>query len=162
MESTENTEKQTVGSVALRWWHGIATDRGSRSNLRRASSPSEVMLQPAFYDLLGEAKRSDVQVNALRLACVAGVLAHIVTHDGSNSIGERCARVFSSGDSGDLRFRRLLALRGEREELFTSMVRLVRLLKGEGNVVDLADKVYWWNERARRDLGYDFYTNYRA
>ncbi len=156
----EREEKVTLGDVVVQWWARLDGDRAGRSALRRAATPSEVMLQPIFYDLLRAAKNSSLVVNPLRLAVVAGVIAHVTSHNDSATLGERCAQVFSDGPAGELRFRRILAISTDREELFSAMIRLVRLVKGELNVSDLAEKLYWWNDRARRGLGFDFYSNY--
>ena len=40
------------------------------------------------------------------------------------------------------------------------MLRLVRLLK-RVNVMDLAEAVYWWNDRVRKDWAVEYYSRAR-
>ena len=39
------------------------------------------------------------------------------------------------------------------------MIRIIRQLGGEVNVVDLAKTVYWWNEKTKKELAYAYYAN---
>jgi CRISPR system Cascade subunit CasB len=56
-----------------------------------------------------------------------------------------------------LRFRRLLKIQG-REELYPAMVRIVAMLGGSINLLSLANSVYWWNERTRKDWAFAYYS----
>jgi CRISPR system Cascade subunit CasB len=57
-----------------------------------------------------------------------------------------------------LRFRRLLSIENH-DELYQAMIRIIRLLDNNANIYDLAKKVYWWNEKTKKRLAYDYYAN---
>lgn len=138
--------------IVLKWWKGLENDRGGRAELRRAHNPTEVVFVPAYHRLYTEFGLPDKEA----LACVAGLCAHVKDHREG-----KFAEHMTEGDKpkvSPLRFRRLLAA-NEREELYHAMIRIIRLLGGKGNVVDLAKTVYWWNERTRKQLAYDYYAN---
>ena len=39
------------------------------------------------------------------------------------------------------------------------MIRLVRLLGGSVDIVSLANGIYWWNERTKKEWAYAYYEN---
>jgi len=57
----------------------------------------------------------------------------------------------------DLRFRRLLAI-DDRDKLYVSVIRIVRLLNGEADIPSLADGIYWWNDKTKNAWAYDYYS----
>ena len=49
-----------------------------------------------------------------------------------------------------MRFRQLLKIE-DTDKLYTTMIRLVRLLGGSvDDIVSLANGIYWWNERTKK------------
>jgi CRISPR system Cascade subunit CasB len=149
------------GTVLLAWWKGLESDRGERALLRRASNIAEVAFSPAYHRLLGRLKGETGAVNREALAAVAGLATHVKTH---TEIGGSVARQMATpkiGGSGarvsGLRFRRLLAV-SDRDELYPLLIRVVRLLDGNVNLLSLANGVYWWNESTRKQWAYDYYS----
>ena len=139
-------------NAVLKWWLGLENDRGGRAELRRAHNPTEVVFLPAYQRLNAMLNLPDKEA----LACVAGVCAHVKNHVDGEFTG-----YMSKGDKpivSPRRFRRLLAI-NDRTELYHAMIRVVRLLGGKVNVVDLAKTVYWWNEGTKKQLAYDYYAN---
>ena len=55
-----------------------------------------------------------------------------------------------------LRFRRLLKI-SDREELYQPLIRIVRLLGGQANILSLADDIYFWGENVRKNWAYAYY-----
>jgi CRISPR system Cascade subunit CasB len=56
----------------------------------------------------------------------------------------------------DLRFRRILRLE-EGDELYTTMIRVVRMLDDTVNVADLASSIFFWNEKTRKRWASQYY-----
>ncbi len=142
----------------LSWWSSLQEDTGGRAELRRAHNPTEVVFLPAYHRLYG--KIDPDNINREALACVAGLCAH-VKENREGKLAEQMAD-FKPGSKNSkissLRFRRFLTV-SDREELYLSMIRIIRQLGGAANVVDLAKTVYWWNEKTKKDLAYAYYAN---
>jgi len=162
---TEKSKKYLFGagddsaSTLLSWWKGLEHDRGERAILRRAKTPTEVVFSPAYHWLLGQLQQEGYKVNRESLAVAAGLAAHVKEDNEIKNMAEQMASIKASGSGArvsDLRFRRLLAV-NQREELYPLMLRVICLLDGKVNLVSLANAVYWWNERTRKDWAYDYY-----
>lgn len=145
--------------VLYEWWSGLDMSRGDRAALRHCHDVNEVAFTPSFHrlrkDLLGE-----FNVNPESLAAVAGVLSHVKNNDTGSDFAVQMATPPSGSSNArvsGLRFRRLLTIE-DRRELFTSMIRTVRLLDGTANLFDLADSIYRWNEFTKKRWAYDYYT----
>lgn len=145
-------------TILYEWWKGLEHDKGERAALRRARNPSEVVFSPACHRLLHQFQQKNYTVYREALAAVAGLAAHVKETVGG-SLAEQMASPRSSGGGArvsGLRFRRLLAI-DTREELYPLMIRVIRLLDGRVNVANLAQSVYWWNEKTRKQWAYDYY-----
>jgi len=138
--------------LVLKWWYGLENDKGGRAQLRRAANTSEVVFSPAYHRLYNEVSAADKE----RLALIAGLCAHI-----KDNSDVSFARQMAEGDKvSSLRFRRLLAI-NDRDELYHAMIRFIRMLGGVVNVCDLAKTVYWWNDKTKKRLAYDYYAQAR-
>ena len=94
------------------------------------------------------------------LAAVAGLAAHVKSHIDGGSIAQQMAAPKSPGAGArvsGLRFRRLLTV-SDRDELYPLLLRVVSLLDGHVNLVNLANSVFWWNDRTRKSWAYDYYA----
>jgi CRISPR system Cascade subunit CasB len=145
------------------WWNELKDRRGDRAGLRRAKSTLEVVLQPAFMNLMrsleeqqGTRINSDLQIQ--RLALIAGVLSG-VEQESDNTMAQLMAKPRSGGDMprvSALRFRRLLVIQ-DPEELLISWKRTLRLLDNKANIQDLVYRLIWWNDRTRREMALEYY-----
>ncbi len=154
----------------LVWWKELDNARGDRAALRHCHNPLEVAFEPAFHRLkmklepLGSIRPD--QMN--RLAIVAGVLSHVIpdSHEKNlqRSFAVQMARPPSKGSTrkkacvSDMRFRQLLKI-DNPDKLYTTMIRLVRLIGGSVDIVSLADGIYWWNEQTKKEWAYTYYEN---
>lgn len=139
----------------LKWWQELDNARGERAALRRCHETTEVVFNPAFHRL----RLGLNQFNPESLAVIAGVIAHVKSHDGSTHIAAQMAKSKAGSDSArvsELRFRRLLKIK-DRDELLGAMIRIVRLLDGNVNIASLANSIYWWNENVRKEWAYKYY-----
>ncbi|MDW7711432.1 MAG: type I-E CRISPR-associated protein Cse2/CasB [Deferrisomatales bacterium] len=150
--------------VLLVWWKGMDQDRGGRAELRRAATPTEVTFSPCFHRLLSRLLPEDDSPNAERatnLAAIAGLAAHVKTNEEGASFAEQMAARKAPGSKnakvGGLRFRRLLEV-SDVNELYPLLIRVVRLLDRRVNLVSLANAVFWWNEKSKRDWAYAYYA----
>lgn len=150
-------------SVLISWWTGLNEDRGGRAVLRRASTPSEVAFCGSFHRLLAKLREAGCPISNRQadwIAAVAGLVAHVKSHAGGASVAQQMATPKSPGAGGrvsGLRFRRVLAA-ADRDELYPLLIRVVRLLDGNVNVVNLAKSAFWWNERTKKEWAYDYYA----
>ena len=145
-------------TILVKWWQELENDRGSRALLRRASSSTEVVFSPAYHRLLNQLQQKNYTVYREALAVAAGLAAHVKDVALDRNLAQQMA-ASTDGDKAKvsgLRFRRLLAVE-QREELYPLMIRLIRLLDGRVNLMSLANAVYWWNEKVRKDWAYAYY-----
>jgi CRISPR system Cascade subunit CasB len=152
------TQNETAREALLSWWRELKEARGDLAELRRALNPVEIAFCPAFHRLL-HILRHVRKVSPNSLAVVAGVLAHVKEHDAGNSFPAQMASPKQPGGPArvsGLRFRRLLQI-GDRDELFLPLIRTIRLTEGRVNILSLADSIYFWGERVRRDWAYAYY-----
>lgn len=145
-----------------KWWTGLDERRGERAMLRRCHDTSEVVFNPAYHRLFRSLNQIGFnKINRESLALIAGVLSHVKTHSGSDSIARQIASPKVGGDKArvsGLRFRRLLKIKGEdKDELFSSMIGIVKLLDGNVNIHSLANSLYWWNNITKKQWAYDYY-----
>ncbi len=145
---------ETELEIVFKWWEKMNDDHGERAVLRRASKPAEVVFHRSFHELLNKFEKSGRE----NIACVAGLCSHIKENSGL-SFGQSMAEGLNPGEKSrisNLRFRRLLSI-NDKDELYHAMIRIIRSLGSRVNVRDMARIVYWWNERAKKDLAYEFY-----
>lgn len=154
-------DKESPETEALKgWWQWLDDNRGERAILRRCGTPTDVVFSPAYHRLRAAVRRFGF-VDDDGLALVAGLTARIKDDIGSGSIAEQMATAKSGSDAkarvSGLRFRRLLKVK-EREDLFSTMTRVIALLGGSVNMQSLAQGVYFWNDKTRKQWAFDYYS----
>ena len=144
----------------LSWWNsfqlrksGLGPSRsGWRAELRRAESPTDVLLSQGFRALYLDMTGTwwSKEENLLGLAAVAGIVVHIDVNDDSHSFAESCALLREGSDNPRVSEMRFAQLQKSRtlDELFTRMRRTIQLLRRKTSVVSTADSVlHWYRER---------------
>lgn len=152
-------EHDSPETLALaNWWQSLDNNRGDRAELRRCSTLVEVAFTPAYHRLRLAVVKFGL-VNADALAVVAGLAARVKRNIAGNTMAEQMAtgKVDGSARVSGLRFRRLLKVK-EREELFTAMGRVIALLGDAVNLQSLANSIYFWNDRTRKQWAFEYYT----
>lgn len=159
MTTLAKEKSNTKFAVALRqWWQELDDVRGDRAALRRCASLTEVMFVPAYHRLhavLAPHGRSD----RLGVAAIAGLASLVRQNRQDASLAQQMAKPKTGGSTArvsELRFRRLLKHQS-REELYPALARVVRSLDGDVNLLDLAESIYWWNDRTRQRWAFDYY-----
>ncbi len=141
-----------------RWWLTLNDNRGDRAELRRCSTLAEVAFTPTYHRLRLDLMKFGA-VNADALALVAGLVARVKSNLPGDTLAEQMAGGKSDGSArvSGLRFRRLLKVK-KREDLFTAMGRVIALLGGAVNLQSLANNLYYWNDRTRKQWAFEYYT----
>lgn len=147
--------------VALRhWWKGLEDDRSSRAMLRRCATLDDVVMSPAyqrFYRYMltrgWPAETSEWQKD--KLASIAGLAAWIKVDTNTNLPFDMSERDGDRSLVSELRFRALLKLE-TTEELFVGLRRTLPLIDGKTSVVQLANDVFWWNDKTRKHWAYAY------
>lgn len=141
---TENEVNQ------LRSWHAWLDDnRGDRAMLRRAQSPEDILLSPAFAHFLGRMPahwRDPAAMSLLDAAMLAAVLARVKTDDVKHSFATALAMPKESSSRAamsELRFQQLQKSRTP-EDFFRRLCRAITLLSGKVNIATLADNILQW------------------
>jgi CRISPR system Cascade subunit CasB len=142
------------------WWLALNDNRGDRAELRRCSTLAEVAFTPVYHRLRLDLIKFGA-VNADSLALVAGLAARVKSNIAGNTLAEQMASPKDSKEGkarvSGLRFRRLLKIK-EREGLFTAMGRVIALLGGGVNLNNLANSVYYWTDKTRKQWAFEYYT----
>jgi CRISPR system Cascade subunit CasB len=155
-----------VLQIIMNWWEKLQepANRGVRAELRRARSADDVALQGPYYALLAKIVAIEdlgMLKNSIpyRLPSVIGVLAHVKANNPDVKVAQAMGAKKKGSDQArvsDLRFRRILRLE-EGDELYTTMIRVVRMLDDTVNVADLASSIFFWNEKTRKRWASQYY-----
>ena len=145
------------GKVLFDWWKGLDEDRASRAVLRRASSPTEVALPPAYQRMCRRRGVLDwTEWQQDRFAVVVGVLAHIKSHDArppAKAMSQHSAAEDRPPVS-ELRFMRLLDA-PDSEALFSGVRRVLPLM-GSVDVIALANDLMFWGDAVKKRWAYGY------
>jgi CRISPR system Cascade subunit CasB len=151
------------------WWSDLQSDPGACAKLRRCHKPIEALALPATIDLMlrmGWKPPESDQYDwyGERIAAIAMVLAHV-----REDIEQPVARLLGDTRGGEKRllsqsrWERLSNVEGS-EDIATEFTRLVQMLGGTANVVDLALTMLTWdsekNHRAKQRWIYMYYGFY--
>lgn len=143
--------------VLVAWWRSLDDNRGDRAELRRCGTLAEVVFTPAYHRLRQAVSRYGA-VHDDGLAAMAGLAAKVKCNATDNTVAEQMAT--GKGDSArvsGLRFRRLLKVK-DQKELYTAFGRVIALLGGSVNLQSMAQSVYFWNDRTRKQWAFDYYS----
>ncbi len=146
-----------LGDVLQQWWTDLQGRNGDRAELRRAETVMDVILLPAFQRACIRFKPffKEEEQWEMRLAAVLGLMAHIrYTHP------EQALALQMAGNPpvvSELRFRRLI--QRDRADLYVSMIRVLRMLGNKANLHDVANSVYYWGDKVKRDWAFAYFPN---
>lgn len=158
MSSQIDFGKETdLGKKLKEWWSDLDNKKGERAELRRAKSINEVLLLPCFYRSLQNLQTNleghkDLWQSQEQWAMILGLLSHIDEIDETKSL----ARQMADKEFSELRFRRLIQC--DRDELYISLIRIIRLLKKRVNLYDLANSCYFWGDAIKQKWMFDYFT----
>ena len=135
----------------ISWWQQLQDNRGERAQLRRADSPNNALLTPAFAQFLRQMPGywgvdSGAGILLSDAALVATILAHVKEHVEDRSFAKALGipkEVGGKAVMSELRFQQLQKSRTE-DEFFLRMCRALALLDGKVNITSLADNILHW------------------
>jgi CRISPR system Cascade subunit CasB len=171
MSELNTAEKQ------LQSWHAwLDGNRSDRARLRRAESPEDILLTDAFFHFLEKMDQAlpnwSQQMPMLTSACIAGALSHVKTDK------QALSRIHNSKDNTDaarkiasfaeqlatppegknkapmseLRFQQLQKS-PTVDDFYRRLIRAIRLLDGNVNVVSLANDIIHWHQEFNQTFG---------
>lgn len=143
----------------LAWRKSIDEKPGERARLRRAESPDDVLLSEPFFNFLQKMPETWSEPGHLPAsALVAAVLAHANAHEkGQYETISFAAQLATPKDSGDkprmseLRFQQLQKSH-DPTELFRRLLRAVRMLDRNVNMLSLANDILHWMHEYRKGV----------
>lgn len=158
------TRDNAIGKALADWWKGLEEDRASRAILRRAASPTEVVLSAPYQHLYRSLRAmgwnpDDKPWLDDKLATAVGLLVHVKTDSpgltvpkamGHNKAGEGSPAV------SELRFLRLLDSR-DLDGLYGSLRRVLPLMEHKVDVLLLTNDVLFWGDEVRKRWAYAYY-----
>lgn len=151
------TGDEEARKILMTWWSGLSDRRGDRADLRRTASPDEALFVPAYHHLRGSLLSAGYSVNADALGAVVGLAARV-----KDNVQCPFAKQMSVPPGKDrpmvseLRFRRLLETKTQKE-LYPLLGRVLSLLSGTADLLDLAESIYCWNDSTRKRWAMDYY-----
>lgn len=159
MSTDVSFDSKDVQTALRRWWEGLAENRGDRAELRRCESIDRVLLSEAYHKLRKRLSEKGLQVSDDQMGAVAGLLAHVQEHaPEKTSLAAQMAGGDDTPPVSGLRFRRLLR-RENREDLYRSMIRIVRLLDRRVHIYSLAADIYYWGPSVRKQWAQQYYDH---
>lgn len=147
----------STGIVLKSWFEDLG--KGEKAALKRCSSLEEIALTAPFHAL--RIRLSGYPVDPSRLALVVALSAYVKKDRDSERIAVQMAKDRAGKGReplSDLRFRKLLAIE-DRNDLYHTMIRIIRMLSGEVNLLSLADAMYWWNISVKKQFASDYYEH---
>ncbi len=156
---TRFADNPEAAKILHQWWDDLNDHRGDRAALRRCRDLTEIFFIPAYHHLYHDLAKQG-WTNKEGVAAVAGLASHVKVDAAKPNFATQMAESKQGGSNArisGLRFRRLLKIQN-REDLYITLTRIIRLLGGTANLNSLADSAYWWNERTRKDWAFDYYA----
>jgi CRISPR system Cascade subunit CasB len=157
---------------ALQSWHAWLDDnRGDRARLRRAESPEDILLTDAFFHFLAKMPEQWQQSKPmLTSASIAGALSQVKTNKQTPSklynskatdapkktasFAEQLATPpegKSKAPMSELRFQQLQKS-PTTDDFYRRIIRAIRLLDGNVNIVSLANDIIHWHREFEHQL----------
>jgi CRISPR system Cascade subunit CasB len=148
------------------WWSDLQSDPGARARLRRCRKPIEALAQPATIELMLRMGWKPPELDRYdwygeRIAAIAMVLAHVREHS-ERPVARLLGATYGLDKPilSNLRWERLSNAEGH-EEIATQFTRVIQMLGGTANVVDLAFAMRTWdsdtNHRAKQRWIYAYF-----
>ncbi|MBG0774935.1 MAG: type I-E CRISPR-associated protein Cse2/CasB [Desulfovibrionaceae bacterium] len=173
-------EREEFQKTFRKWWKSVsgfreasadqeeereAPDRGMRAELCRAKSPLEVCMTAAFggglLPLLEARGIGVAEAELVPLAMLAGIGAHVRTPVEGTPFARLMAAPAREGGGtaavAPARFRKLLRIQ-EPDDLYTMLVRLVKMTGQRTNFKSLAWACFKWDDATRVEWAKNYYN----
>ena len=154
----------------LEWWGGLKQNKGARAELRRSKNLQDIQTtsayQRCYWAVMKHFAQGKWKPNKKQMAIIVGLSAYVEDNDtekktdqGEHQEHDYLGYQISRGDKpklSELRFRRLLKIK-DREKLFRFLIQIIRLLDKKVNLLDLLRIAYYWGDKTRTNLAYQYY-----
>ncbi|NOY63566.1 MAG: type I-E CRISPR-associated protein Cse2/CasB [Gammaproteobacteria bacterium] len=158
-----------VGKLLAEFWQQLQKNPGTRAELRRCKDISEVMMTPAYHHFCQRIKPLMAEAHDWQssFAALIGLLSHLKSEKvlekskgSKSSYAALCALAMAKPQGerpqvSELRFRRLL--QRDRSDLYPAMIRVIRMLDGNVNLYGLAESVYYWGDRIKKEWAFAYF-----
>jgi len=153
-----------------RWHRRLDDNRGDRARLRRAERPEDVLLTEAFFNFIKRMPERWRSPNALfTSATIAGLLSHVKADRQTasrrqkpkdakkprkmTSFAEQLATSAKGAKApmSELRFQQLQKSR-TTDDFYRHVLRAIRLLGGQVNIISLADDIIHWHKEFNNQI----------
>lgn len=157
MEKSKNRflKDSAARDSLLEWWKWLDDNRGDRARLRRVESPDDVLLTSAFSRFLDEMPDDwSVSGQLPASALVAAIIAQVKENVPSPSFAAQLATPKEGGDKprmSELRFQQLQKSQ-DPTEFYRRLLRAVRILDSNVNILSLADDILHWMHEYRKGV----------
>jgi len=139
----------------LEWWEWLDDNRGDRARLRRVESPDDVLMTSAFSRFLTEMPDDWSESGQLPAsALVAAIVAQVKENVTSPSFAAQLATPKDGGDKprmSELRFQPLQKSQ-DPTEFYRRLLRAVRILDCNVNILSLTDDILHWMHEHRKGV----------
>lgn len=172
-QSNYFSSKHPVGEFLLDWHDSLRDARkADRAELKRCKTLEKIQQSSAFqrcyWQLINKFEKPP---SKKQLALILGIAAHVRENiafketDGKkiqNKFGCQLAKGSNLNkgkekpEVSELRFRRLLRI-NDRERLFPYLCSLIRFLDGKVNLLALQELGFYWGDKAKTRLAYEYY-----
>ncbi|MDD2773415.1 MAG: type I-E CRISPR-associated protein Cse2/CasB [Elusimicrobiales bacterium] len=170
------SELNVAEKKALKDWHDWLDDnRGDRARLRRAENPEDILLTDAFFHFLHRMDQAtpnwSQNMPMLTSACMAGSLAQVKTdkltpsrlYNNKETDAPKKMAGFaeqlatppegkSKAPMSELRFQQLQKS-PTVDDFYRRIIRAIRLLDGNVNLVSLANDIIQWHQEFNKPIG---------
>jgi len=149
-------EKEQSDLIA---WHGsLDSNRGERARLRRAENSDDILLTSAFFHFLQKVPdKFPEKLSEERRLFVSAVLAGLLSHVKPNNTTLRFAQQLATPIDGkkapmsELRFQQLQKSQ-TTDDFYRRIIRAIRLLGGNVNIISLANDIIHWHQEYEHQL----------
>ncbi len=162
-----------VGEFLLDWHDSLSnTRKADRAELKRCKTLEQIQQSSAFQRCYWQLiKKFEKPPSKQQLALIQGIAAHVRENIAFNEKDGKTTQIKfgyqlakgSNLDKGkekpevsELRFRRLLRI-NDRERLFPYLCSLIRFLDGKVNLLTLQELGFYWGDKAKTRLAYEYY-----
>lgn len=162
MTQIEFLQDEKARDILIKWRKDLSRHTADRAELRRARNTLDIAQVGFFHLLIRWLREEGYEVtfyNREALAVAAALVARIKTHSKSGRFAEQMSRKRKGSPIiSKMRLRRILAA-DDLEDLLKELSSAIRIMGERGNIIDLADSVIHWGDRARRNWLYSYHGN---
>jgi len=148
-------------SNLIAWHDSLDSNRSERARLRRAETSEDILLTNAFFHFLQKVpdnfpEKLSEEKREMRLfvsATVAGLLAHVKSNNTNHRFAQQLATPIDGKKApmSELRFQQLQKSPAT-DDFYRRIIRAIRLLDGNVNIISLANDIIHWHKEFEHQL----------